>query len=86
MCVILHHKRHAFVIISLQYIFCMIYLLTCKACDYLNSLANQFVSLRIPDISYISIWQVKLCQIVGDELFFYMAYLFRSWQTTRFAK
>jgi hypothetical protein len=30
-------------------IFCMIYLLTCKACDYLNSLANQLVSLQIPD-------------------------------------
>jgi hypothetical protein len=29
---------------------------------------------------------VKLCQIVGDELNFYLAYLFRSWQSTRFAK
>jgi hypothetical protein len=29
-CVILHLKRHAFVIISVQYNFCMIYLLTCK--------------------------------------------------------
>jgi hypothetical protein len=33
-------------------------------------LANQLVSLKIPDVSYIWIWQVKLCQIVGDELFF----------------
>jgi hypothetical protein len=32
-------------------IFCMIYILTCKACDYLNSLANQLVSLRIPNVS-----------------------------------
>jgi hypothetical protein len=50
-CVILHLKRHTFVIISVQYNFCMIYLVTCKACDYLNSLANQLVSLRIPDVS-----------------------------------
>jgi hypothetical protein len=53
-CVILHLNRHAFVIISVQYNFFMIYLLTCKACDYLNSLANQLVSLRIPDLDLAS--------------------------------
>jgi hypothetical protein len=26
-----------------------------------------------------------LCQTVGDELFFYLAYVLRSWQNTRFA-
>jgi hypothetical protein len=40
-CVILHLKKPSFVIISVQY----------KASDYLNSLANQLVSLRIPDVS-----------------------------------
>jgi hypothetical protein len=53
-CVILHLKRHAFVIISVQYNFFMIYLLTCKACDYLKSLENQLVSLRIPDLDFAS--------------------------------
>jgi hypothetical protein len=76
-------------------IFCMIFLLTCKAWRTnrhglakrnSNSLANQFVSRRIPDVSLISIRQVKLCQIVGDELFCYLAYLLGSWQSTRFAK
>jgi hypothetical protein len=38
-CVILHLKRHAFVIISMQYNFLYDFLLTYKACDYLNSLA-----------------------------------------------
>jgi hypothetical protein len=28
----------------------------------------------------------ELCQTVEDEFFFYLAYLFRSWQNTRFAK
>jgi hypothetical protein len=32
----------------------MICLLTCKACDYFNSLANQLVSLRIPDLDLAS--------------------------------
>jgi hypothetical protein len=49
----------------------MIYLLTCKACDYLNSLANQLISLKIPDLDLAS-------EIMPD--------LFRSWQGTRFAK
>jgi hypothetical protein len=63
-------------------IFCMIYLLTCKACDYLNSLANQLVSLRIPDLDLAS-------EIMPDcwrWTLFYLAYLFRSWQSTRFSK
>jgi hypothetical protein len=25
----------------------------------------------------------ELCQIIGDELFFYLVYFFRSWQNTR---
>jgi hypothetical protein len=33
----------------------MIYLLTFKACDYLNSLANQLVSPKIPDVSELDL-------------------------------
>jgi hypothetical protein len=59
-CVILHLKRHAFVITSVQYNFFMIYLLTCKAWrtsrrglakSHSNNLANQLVSLKIPNVS-----------------------------------
>jgi hypothetical protein len=28
----------------------------------------------------------KICQTVGDEIFFSSPYYFRSWQTTRFGK
>jgi hypothetical protein len=52
MCVWFCISRNMLLWLSLcSTIFCMIYLLTCKACDYLNSLANQLVSLRIPDVS-----------------------------------
>jgi hypothetical protein len=56
LCVCDFASQETFVIISVQYIFCMIYLLTCKAWrtsrwgpakSNSNSLVNQLVSLRI---------------------------------------
>jgi hypothetical protein len=49
--VIFHLKRHAFVIITVQYIFLYdlpTHLQSLKSNS--NSLANQLVSLRIPDV------------------------------------
>jgi hypothetical protein len=46
----------------------------------------NFFPFRIPDVKLDLSLASELCQTVGDELFFYLAYLFTSWQNTRFAK
>jgi hypothetical protein len=47
---------------------------------------HNFVSLRVLDATLDLNLASGLCQTVGYELFFYLSYLFRSWQNTRFAK
>jgi hypothetical protein len=53
----------------------------CKFFQDVKGYKHNFVSLMVPDVSLDLDMTSTLYQIVGDE-FFYLTYLFRSWQNT----